>query len=151
MLNVKLVVSRSLHVHVARVPIALFRYALGTPVRPDSEFCVTKPLRAPVCFQRLPKWQKRPIREVSAEELRVSGCLGESGCRECPCSTLKEGPAAPVETCFPDTHFVVLSRVTRTMSFVLIGTDTLQEPLLSTSTIRLPSGRSRVSFVNCSS
>jgi hypothetical protein len=70
-LNVVLVLTLSLNIHVACVPIALFGHGLRTPVRPDSELRVAKPIGATVLLQRLPEWQERTVWDLSAKERRL--------------------------------------------------------------------------------
>ena len=45
----------ALHIHVTRIPVALLRLALRTPVRPDAELGVTKPVRRLILLERIPR------------------------------------------------------------------------------------------------
>src|SRR5664279_2857270 len=53
-LQVVFVLLRVFDVHVARVPVALFRNTLWTPVGPDSELGVLIPFRSLVTKKRIP-------------------------------------------------------------------------------------------------
>src|SRR5579862_3088336 len=50
----EVVVGRSLLIHVARIPIAVFGHTLRAPVRPNAELGVTIPFRSLVLEQRIP-------------------------------------------------------------------------------------------------
>src|SRR5450432_1517929 len=53
-LDVVLVLTASLNVHAAGIPIALLRHALGTPMSPDPKLGVAKPIGMTIRFERLP-------------------------------------------------------------------------------------------------
>ena len=53
------VLRLALDVHVARVPVAVFNRRLRSPVRPDAELGIAKPVRNLVGLQRFPGWQER--------------------------------------------------------------------------------------------
>src|ERR1039457_2023180 len=76
MFYVILILRLALDVHISRVPVPLFGHALRTRVRPDSEFRITRPVRATIGLQRLPKWQERAVRNLAPKEGRVSCCPG---------------------------------------------------------------------------
>src|ERR1039458_4439597 len=50
--DVILVLRRTLDVHIPRVPVALFWDTLGTPMCPDPELGIPKPIRALIGLQR---------------------------------------------------------------------------------------------------
>ena len=45
------ILRRAFDIHIAGIPIAIHRHALGTPVAPDAEFGVTEPIRIRMGFQ----------------------------------------------------------------------------------------------------
>src|SRR5271157_809734 len=77
-LDVILILTQTLDVHVPRVPVALLGDTLRAPVRPDAELCVPKPIRTAIRFQGLPKWQKGTLRSFSLKKLRVSQCMSHA-------------------------------------------------------------------------
>ena len=54
-LHVHVVLPMSRIIHVASVPIARLRFALRSPMRPNAELGIAKPVRALVCRQRFPR------------------------------------------------------------------------------------------------
>src|ERR1017187_1906628 len=74
-LDMVIVLSASLYVHAAGVPIPLLGNALRTPMRPDSEFRVAKPVGATVRFQRFPIGTKR-THDGTAGENAVGPVVG---------------------------------------------------------------------------
>ena len=46
------IAAAALLIHSFRVPVALARNSLWSPVRPDAEFCITEPFRVLVLGQR---------------------------------------------------------------------------------------------------
>ena len=54
MLQLKLILVGTLHVHVSRIPVARFRNALRTPVRPDAELRIAIPFRRVILQQGIP-------------------------------------------------------------------------------------------------
>src|ERR1019366_3009308 len=71
LLDVIVILTRALYVHVPRIPVALFGDALRAPMRPNAEFRISKPIRAVIGLQRLPKRQEGSLRNCSLKELRV--------------------------------------------------------------------------------
>ena len=84
MVNVILVLLRALDVHLARIPIALLRYALRRPMRPDTKLGVAKPVWRLELFQRVPGWLKDSGGNIALPGMR---CPGQScatrGARQC--------------------------------------------------------------------
>src|SRR5579884_2116986 len=58
MCDVKVVLPRPLDVHIARIPVALPRRALRTPMGPDAEFRIAEPFGAVILLQGLPRASK---------------------------------------------------------------------------------------------
>src|ERR1039458_5288131 len=85
-LYMELVLTRSLDVHVSRVPVTLLRHTLRTPVRPDTEFRVAIPVRAAVSPALVPVRLKRPIGHAPAKYLRICVLRHSSPCDD-GCST----------------------------------------------------------------
>src|ERR1017187_9528587 len=81
-LHMRLILARSLNVHISRVPVALLRHALRTPVRPYTEFCIAIPIWALVGLERFPVGLKRPIGDLPAKYLRISGFRHCSPCED---------------------------------------------------------------------
>ena len=54
-LTVVLVFPITLHIHLARHPVATPLYTLGTPMGPDAELRITEPLWCLVLLERLPR------------------------------------------------------------------------------------------------
>ena len=63
-----LVLFRALHIHVASVPVAMFRGRLWSPMSPDAEFCVGKPVRDFISLQRLGSWLEKSLRVLHRTE-----------------------------------------------------------------------------------
>ena len=88
----ELVVGRTLHIHVARIPVAIFRNALRAPMRPDAELGVAIPLGRVVLQQRIPICLIRAIaakpshRRLHGHTVpRAAGQLGRlTPLRRCP-------------------------------------------------------------------
>src|SRR5207248_733506 len=53
-LYVIVILARTLNIHVTRIPVALLRRPLRTPMRPNAEFSIAKPVGTPILFQRFP-------------------------------------------------------------------------------------------------
>src|ERR1039457_7113923 len=81
LLDVILILTRTLYIHVPRIPIALFRYTLRAPMRPYSKLRIPKPLRATIGFERLPKWQEWALRSFPLKELGVFKSMRHSSQR----------------------------------------------------------------------
>ena len=79
LLDVIVILTRALYVHIARVPVALLGDTLWAPMRPNAKFRISKPIRAVIGLQRLPKRQEGSLRNCSLEELRVIHCLRHAG------------------------------------------------------------------------
>ncbi len=43
-LQMGIIDTASLKIHFTGIPVAFFRLTLGTPVRPDSKLCISKPI-----------------------------------------------------------------------------------------------------------
>ena len=68
-----LILLRSLDIHVARVPVAVFNGRLRPPMRPDAELGIAEPFRNPVSLQGVPGSDKAPtLRRLSFCESRES-------------------------------------------------------------------------------
>src|ERR1700722_17758483 len=61
MFQLKLIFVGTLHVHVSRIPVARFRNALRTPVRPDTELRIPVPLRGVILHEGIPSWLVRTL------------------------------------------------------------------------------------------
>ena len=67
-----LVIRRTLLIHLARIPVALHRHGLRSPVRPDAELRVAEPFRAGIIRQRIHRAGKRAGRDGQIElEIRL--------------------------------------------------------------------------------
>ena len=64
-LLVPFILRMALDIHVARVPIALLRRRLRTPVCPDAELGVAEPVWRPVLLEGVPRRLKRPRRDCT--------------------------------------------------------------------------------------
>ena len=109
----------SLEVHIARVPVARFGYALRAPVSPDAELGVLVPLRRVVLQQRIPCWLEgassgrgRRSGIPSARRPRIRPGTGSaSGLPQC-----RSFPGRVIQLClddFPVAQFVEDSLVGR--------------------------------------
>src|SRR5665213_391165 len=90
LLYVKLILTRSLNVHIPRVPVALFGDTLRAPMRPDPELRIPKPIRATIGLQRLPKRKERTAWNFSLKELRVPQRMSHARQRDHRKSALEE-------------------------------------------------------------
>src|ERR1039457_6324183 len=79
LLNVIVILTRALNVHIPRVPVALLGDTLWAPMRPDAEFRISKPVRAVIGLERLPKRQEQSLRYLALEKLRVLQCMRYAG------------------------------------------------------------------------
>ena len=62
------------------IPIPIFAHTLWSPVRPDSELCISKPGRHLITRERIPRWLKwscRYRRVHGRVQQRSSACLRE--------------------------------------------------------------------------
>ena len=100
----KFVLPIVLDVHIARVPVAVLRNTLRTPVRPDAELGVAIPLRRFILQQRIPRWL---VGAVAFEALNgrihrhaIPGAAGDGQVwRRAPCSRF---PACFIELLLDD-------------------------------------------------
>ena len=84
------VLRMSLDVHVARVPVAALGLALRTPMRPEPEFGITKPVGRGVVGQGLPRCLER--REAVCDARIPSHAGREQGQRQAGGSVQQELP-----------------------------------------------------------
>src|ERR1700733_14354713 len=54
MFQLKLVFVATLYIHVSRIPVACFRNALRTPMRPDAELRIAVPFRRLILKEGIP-------------------------------------------------------------------------------------------------
>ena len=68
-----------LDIHIARIPVAVFRLALRSPMRPDAKLGVTKPIRHLILLERVPGRLKFARRNRFRR--RIDNHFGNSGLR----------------------------------------------------------------------
>ena len=56
------ILRMALDIHVPRIPIAILRLALWTPVRPDAELRIPKPVGRLILLERVPRRLELPRR-----------------------------------------------------------------------------------------